>query len=178
MMKAISRAATAAALSLCVSSLVFGQDFFYPPKGRNETQQRQDRFECHEWAVAQSRFDPVEFAARAATPATVATTPAAATEVPGHAGRAVIGGAAVGAAIGEVADNDAGKGAMVGGAAGLLRARMADKKAAAERASTQAQKQMAAQQAQTKQSQDVGAARDAYGRARAACFKGRGYTVS
>src|SRR5687768_18335635 len=43
------------------------------------------------------------------------------------------------------------KGAMVGGAAGLLRARMAEKKAAAERASIQAQKQIAAQQAQATQ---------------------------
>jgi hypothetical protein len=176
-MKAISRAATAA-LSLCVSSIVLGQDFFYPPKGRTEAQQRQDRFECHEWSVAQSRFDPVEFAARPATPVTAASTPASGADVPGQAGRAVIGGAAAGAAIGEVADKDADKGAMVGGAAGLLRARMAEKKAATERASAQAQKQIAVQQAQTKQSQELRAGRDAYDRARTACFKGRGYTVS
>jgi hypothetical protein len=176
-MKAISRAATAA-LSLCVTTIVFGQDFFYPPKGRSEAQQRQDRFECHEWAVAQSRFDPVEFAARPVAPAMAAATPAAGAEVPAATGRAVIGGAAAGAAIGEVADNDADKGAMVGGAAGLLRARMAEKKAAAERASIQAQKQIAAQQAQATQAQDLRAGSDAYGRARAGCLKGRGYTVS
>jgi hypothetical protein len=177
-MKAISRAATAA-LSLCVSSIVFGQDFFYPPKGRTEAQQRQDRFECHEWAVAQSRFDPVEFAARAPSGTTSTTAPSTnANASGGQAGRAVIGGAATGAAIGEVANNDAGKGAMVGGAAGLLRARMEDKKAAAERAAAQAEKQSTLQQAQAKQSQELRAGRDAYDRARSACFKGRGYTVS
>ena len=177
MTKAISRTATAA-LSLCVTTIVFGQDFFYPPTGRNEAQQRQDRFECHEWAVAQSKFDPVEFATRPVAPVTLAATPAASTDVRDQAGPAVIGGAAAGAAIGEVADNDAGKGAMVGGAAGLLRARMTERKAAAERASSQTQKQMAAQQAQAKQSQDLRAGREAYDRARAVCFKGRGYTVS
>jgi hypothetical protein len=176
-MRAISRAATAA-LSLCITSVVFGQDFFYPPTGRNEALQRQDRFECHEWAVAQSKFDPVEFAARAPSVTTTTAPSTNADAAGGQAGRAVIGGAATGAAIGEVANNDAGKGAMVGGAAGLLRARMADKKAAAERTAAQADKQATLQQAQAKQSQDLRAGRDAYDRARAACFKGRGYTVS
>src|SRR5262245_45572209 len=100
MKRATSRAATAA-LSLCVTTIVFGQDFYYPPAGRNDAQQRQDRFECHEWAVAQSRFDPVEFAARAAAPVTAAAAPAANADAGAQTGRAVIGGAAAGAAIGE-----------------------------------------------------------------------------
>src|SRR5262245_7713899 len=173
MKRAISRAVTAA-LSLGVTTIVFGQDFYYPPAGRNDAQQRQDRFECHEWAVAQSKFDPVEFATRPVQTMTATPAPAASADAGAQTGRAVIGGAATGAAIGEVADNDAGKGAMVGGAAGLLRAKMAEKKAAAERGAAQAEKQMAATQAQAKQSQDLRAGRDAYDRARSACFKGRG----
>ena len=30
----------------------------YPAKGQSETQVGQDRYECHNWAVKQSHFDP------------------------------------------------------------------------------------------------------------------------
>jgi hypothetical protein len=38
-----------------------GDDFFvYPRNGQSEAQQSQDRFECHQWAVEQTGFDPSE----------------------------------------------------------------------------------------------------------------------
>ena len=40
--------------------------FAYPSAGQPEAQQRQDRFECHEWAVGQTGFDPMVAAAPAA----------------------------------------------------------------------------------------------------------------
>jgi hypothetical protein len=170
--------ACSAALFLLAAEGRTQDDFFYPPATRTEAQQKQDRFECHEWAVAQSRFDPVEFAAR--TPSAPAK-PAAASKpdsTAGNAGRTVVGSAAAGAAIGEAADNDAGKGAAIGGAAGLLRARMAEKKAEGERAAAQMNAQAAAQRTQASEAEQLRTGRDAYQRARATCFKGRGYTVS
>ena len=32
--------------------------FVYPSQGQSEEQLRQDRFECHEWAVSQTGYDP------------------------------------------------------------------------------------------------------------------------
>jgi len=163
----------AAVAGLLVSTAVLaGGDFYYPPAGRTDAQQRQDRFECHEWAVAQSKFDPVEFAARVVPVSSPAATHEA--DASRQAGRSVIGGAATGALIGEAVDNDAGKGAITGGAAGLLRGRMAEQKAAAERAAAQARQQ----QQQALAAQDVRGKQQDYARARSACFKARGYTVS
>lgn len=35
-----------------------GELFIYPNRGQDERQQRNDRFECHEWAVEQTGYDP------------------------------------------------------------------------------------------------------------------------
>lgn len=168
----IRAAAIPAGLILC-AAVSAGSDFYYPPTGRTEAQQRQDKYECHEWAVAQSKFDPVEYAARqlSAAPAAPAS---AASDPQSQAGRSMVGGAAVGAAVGEAVDNDAGKGAIAGGAAGLLRGRMADKKASAEKAAAQAR----TQQQQSLATQDIRTKQQDYSRARSTCFKARGYTVS
>jgi hypothetical protein len=32
--------------------------FIYPRKGQSETQQANDRYECHKWAVSQTNYDP------------------------------------------------------------------------------------------------------------------------
>lgn len=32
--------------------------YFYPARGQDERQQQQDRYECHQWAVGESHFDP------------------------------------------------------------------------------------------------------------------------
>lgn len=150
------------------------QDFRYPPEGRTEVQQRQDRFECHEWAVTQSKFDPVDIAlvtASASANPQAARTPSSDGS---STGRSAIGGAAAGALVGEVVSDDAGKGAVAGGAAGLLRGRMADRKAASEQASVEQR----AQEQQARQTQKLRAGQQAYEQARSTCFKARGYTVS
>ncbi len=36
------------------------QMFMYPRKGQNETQQAEDRYQCHKWAVGQTHYDPTE----------------------------------------------------------------------------------------------------------------------
>ena len=37
-----------------------GELYVYPQQGQSEEQLRQDRFECHQWAVGQSGFDPTQ----------------------------------------------------------------------------------------------------------------------
>jgi len=34
--------------------------FSYPKNGQSDAQQSQDKFECHQWAVAQTGFDPIQ----------------------------------------------------------------------------------------------------------------------
>ena len=58
-------------LLLAVALLVSGpsvaqQPFAYPNAGQTEGQQSQDRYECHQWSIAQSGFDPSSAAVRAA----------------------------------------------------------------------------------------------------------------
>jgi hypothetical protein len=169
-----------------VSCVANAQDLFaYPPQGRTPAQQQQNQYECHQWAVAQTGFDPVQFAAQGTTTAptsavTAATEKPAATQ--GKSGRAAVGGAAQGALIAEASGGDAGTGAASGAAAGLLRSRIAERKAAAEKAAAQAQSQTLAQQSaaqqQSAKAKEVEARQQAYQRARGTCFRARGYTVS
>jgi hypothetical protein len=148
--------------------LAKAQEFHYPPEGRTEVQQRQDRFECHEWSVAQSKFDPVEVAAAMIEAATRANPQTDGAHSGGSStGRSAIGGAAAGALVGELVSDDAGKGAIAGGAAGLMRGRMADRKAASEQAG-----------AEQRTTQNLRAGQQAYERARSTCFKARGYITS
>ena len=49
--------------------LALGQDLFiYPSKGQSPEQQNQDRYECHTWAVQQTRYDPTRAQTAAAPP--------------------------------------------------------------------------------------------------------------
>src|SRR5260370_39489821 len=54
-------AAILAALLLFSARSVGAQDsniFIYPTKNQSEAQQDKDRYECHNWAVKQTGFDP------------------------------------------------------------------------------------------------------------------------
>jgi len=117
----------------------------YPAKGQSASQQSKDDGECLAWAKQNTGIDPSK------PPATAAA--------PQPSGQRVKG-AAVGAAVGAVGDNDVGeaaaKGAVVGGVA------------------KRNQRRGAQQQAAAQQQQDLGAYYKAYG----ACMGGRGYTVN
>ena len=79
--------------------------YVYPAKGQTAEQQQKDQYECHEWAVQQTGFDPSQ-------PVEQST--------PRHS---VMGGAARGAALGAVGGaiaGDAGKGAAAGAVGGVL----------------------------------------------------------
>jgi len=177
MKKVLSTTVLAVAALFLADMAASDEVFAYPPEGRSKVLQQQDQFECHLWAVEQSKFDPVAFAAQgtAASPATSAQKPA---EPQNQTGKAVVGGAAAGAAIGEIANNDAGQGAATGAGIGLLRGKMAEKKAAGERAAAEAAAQQKAQQQQAAKADEVRTKQHAYQTARGTCLKGRGYTVS
>ena len=128
----------------------------YPAKGQSSAQQSQDDGECIAWAKQNTGYDP-------ANPAQTA----AATAQPAQPRGGAVKGAAAGAAVGAIGDNDVGeaavKGAVIGGVAQRSR-----KRGQQEAANAQNQ---AAQQAQ----QDQAAT---FQRAYGACMSGRGYTVN
>jgi len=148
--------AVLAATALFVGS-VQAQQVVYPAKGQSPDQQKKDEYECHQWAVKQSGFDPTK------PPAPAAAAPAPATTATGTTPGAGVRGAARGAVVGEVVGGDAGAGA----AAGAVAAR------GQSRRQNAAQQQQAAQQEQ----QAASSQQATYTKARAACLEGRGYTV-
>lgn len=144
------------AVGVALISDVSAQEFVYPAKGQSPDQQKSDEAACYSWAVQQSGFDPAKPVQQqaAATPPTTATG-----TTPGAGAR----GAVRGAVVGEVVGGDAGAGA----AAGAVAARGQSRR---QNAST-AQQSQQQQQAATQQQQA------SFGKARAACLEGRGYTV-
>jgi len=148
---AIVVAVTLASVLTAASS--WAQLFIYPQRGQSAQQQQQDRFECHQWAVQQTGWDPT-MAAGMPPPAGPAPTSSA------------LGGATRGAAIGAIGGaigGNAGRGAAIGAGTGALFGQM--------RRNDQIRSAESQQMGQTSQQAD------AYNRALAACLSGRGYTV-
>ena len=56
------------------SAMAQSQVFAYPSVGQSEEQQSRDRFECHQWSVSQTGFDPTT---APPLPARMATAPPA-----------------------------------------------------------------------------------------------------
>src|SRR5215471_1767134 len=50
--------AVALASVLLTTAASAQQMFIYPQRGQTPEQQQRDRFECHQWAVQQTGFDP------------------------------------------------------------------------------------------------------------------------
>jgi hypothetical protein len=138
------------------------QQYVFPQKGQTPDQQKKDEYECHDWAVKQTGFDPTAAAQAPAQPAE--QQPAGAQ--PGSGARGAARGAVVGAAVGSL-DGEAGKGAAVGATAGAVAARGQSRRQA------QSQQQAQAQQASAQQ----GTKQQDYLRARGACLEGKGYSV-
>lgn len=131
-------------------------EYIYPTKGQTAEQQQSDEAACYTWAVQQTGFDPAHI-----PPQPVAVKPS--TTKTGTTPGAGLRGAARGALMGELIAGDAGTGAAVGAGAARGQSRQQNKAAAKQ---TQQQQQAASQQQQ-----------EAFGKARAACLEGRGYTV-
>jgi hypothetical protein len=151
------RSAVVVALATLMVAGAAAQQYVYPAKGQSPDRQKKDEYECHQWAVQQTGYDPTK---PAPAPAAAPKPPTTATGTTPGAG---VRGAARGAVVGEVVGGDAGAGA----AAGAAVARSSSRKQNAAQAQ---QSQQSAQQAQSSQ-------QATYGKARAACLEGRGYTV-
>jgi OmpA family protein len=156
--------------SLVAGGLLAGdalaQQFIYPKNNQTPDQQKKDEFDCHNWAVQQTGFDPIAASQQGAA-APLPTGPAQAESGSGLRGAAK--GAAAGAAIGAIA-GDAGKGAAIGAAAGGIGGRTRSKNRAQDAQSQQIAQANAAAANQAKLA-------ERYNAARTACLEGKGYTV-
>jgi hypothetical protein len=150
------RTAWMLAMAVAFTSEAIAQQFVYPAKGQSPQQQKSDEAACYSWAVQQSGFDPAKPPPQqeAAKPPTTATG-----TTPGAGAR----GAARGAVVGEIISDDPGTGAAVG--------------ALAARGQSRRQNAAAGQQAQQQQQAASQQQQAAFGKARAACLEGRGYSV-
>lgn len=139
----------------------------YPAHGQSERQLDQDRYECHEWAVMQTGFDP----SRPTVPPSERVVVQPATPPGANTAVGAIAGAILGAAI--AGPRNAGAGLILGGATGAAIGASSD---AAEQSQARAEQQRVDQQyAQSYQANEVGYQN--YRRAITACLVGRGYTV-
>jgi uncharacterized protein YcfJ len=146
--------------------------YVFPSAGQAATQQSKDEGECYQWAVGNTGVDPFEIEKQ--TERQMQQT-AAAKEQAGDAGKGSTGkgalrGAAVGALIGGIADDEWGKGAAIGAGVGMvggnIRGRQKDKAATAE------------VEAQAQQAQKVTAAQlDNFRKAFSVCLEAKKYMV-
>lgn len=146
--------------------------YVFPNAGQAAAQQSKDEGECYQWAVGNTGVDPFELQKQSER---AAQQTAAAKEQAGDAGkgsttRGALRGAAVGALIGGIADDEWGKGAAigagVGGVGGNIRGRQKDKAATAE------------VEAQAQQTRQVSAAQlDNFKKAFSVCLEAKKYMV-
>jgi hypothetical protein len=177
-----------------------GGPFAYPNAGQSEQQQSKDRYECHQWAVSQTGFDPTTAPPLAAAPPPVGAygaQPPPQQQPSGGGflgignggmlqGSGVVGDAATGAALGAAGGaiaGDAGQGAAIGAVASTLFGalnRATDRPAAPppqqqQQADYYRQQQQAAASQQYNQRLQMN---NDYNRAFGTCMAGRNYTVN
>lgn len=149
-----------------------GAVFAYPKAGQSQEQQSKDQYECHQWSVQQSGFDP---AAPAPQPMLSQQAPP-----PPSSGGGMVRGAGRGAAMGAIGGaifGDAGKGAAAGAAMGALGGTMRRRDQQQEQAAWQRQQLQLQQQQQQQLAAERAAGEDRYRRAYSACMTGRNYQV-
>jgi len=199
---AILRASLTAIAVACAAAPVEAQQpYAYPNAGQTEAQQSKDRFECHQWAVSQSGFDPSTAPPLPATAGAPPPPPQAgySDQQQQRRGGSVLGigdggffqgggmmgdaatGAALGAAGGAIA-GDAGQGAAIGAVASTLFGALSRSSQPSSPPPQQQQAQQdyyyQQQQAQANQAyQQRMAMQQEYNRAFGACMSARSYTV-
>ena len=132
----------------------------YPARGQSQQQLDRDRYECHRWAVNESRFDPS--APGVPEPYRVRVEsgpPPGATTIAG-----ALTGAILGAAV--ASPRNEGAGAVVGAIAGAAIGSAAEQNNAEVEART------------SRRAAQYDASANSYRRAVSACLVGRGYSVN
>ena len=144
------------------------QRFVYPAKGQSPQQQQKDEFECHQWAIQQTGYDPANPPRQqnGGPPPSGSAEPEA-----GSGARGAVKGAVVGGLIGGIGGRG-GEGAAAGAVVGGIAARRSSRREAEQR------QQYEQQQYYQQQAAANAAGPEAYQRARAACLGGRGYTIN
>lgn len=161
-MKRAALALTAASLAIvgsCAAAQSSGP-VIYPAKGQPPMQQDRDRYECHDWARGQSGYDPTQ-------PNQVVPSANPQQQPGGPSLTDMARGAAGGAAVAELTNHDAGRGAATGLVASSVVSRMREQQAMQARQAQQASQQQAGRNQ----------ARSVYERGFAACMEARGYVV-
>lgn len=143
------------------------QVYFYPKQNQTKEQQSRDHYECYNWAIQQTGFDPSQSSIPSERRVKVVPMPP-----PGHDTVALaIAGAVLGALIG--GPYHSGQGALIGAGSGALIG------AASDATRQQYAEQMEEAYVRRDQALDTrhdGKARD-FRRAMSACLEGRGYSV-
>jgi outer membrane lipoprotein SlyB len=143
------------------------QIYFYPKAGQTNEQQSRDHYECYNWAMQQTGFDPSQSSIPSEQRVRVVPMPP-----PGHDTAVLaITGAVLGALI--AGPRHAGVGALIGAGSGAIAGAASD----------------ASRQQQARQLEEAYSNRDraidvqyeerafTFRRAMSACLEGRGYTV-
>ena len=140
----------------------------YPAQGQMPEQSDRDRYECHNWAVKQTGFDPSQ-------PGLAPQYRVRVVQAGPPPGSNVLAGGVIGAMLGATVSNprNAGVGALVGAVAGATLGAVADE--SQNEANRQARDHVEAQVAADHASTQTRAG--SYRRAISACLEGRGYTV-
>jgi hypothetical protein len=143
------------------------QVYFYPKTGQTTEQQSRDHYECYNWAIQQTGFDPGQSPFSPEERVRIVPVPP-----PGHdtATMAVVG-AVLGALL--AGPRHAGGGALFGAAGGAIAGAASD---ASRQEYARQTEDAYARQDQTRRAQVEAKAMD-FRRAMSACLEGRGYSV-
>jgi len=143
------------------------QVYFYPKNGQTTQQQSRDHYECYNWAMQQTGFDPSQSSIPPERRVKVVPMPP-----PGHDTIVLaIAGAVLGALI--VGPRHAGAGALIGAGSGAIAGAVSD--------ATRQQQAQQLEEAYGRRDQALDARYEqkahSFRRAMSACLEGRGYTV-
>lgn len=149
------------------SQALLSQVYFYPKTGQTTAQQSRDHYECYNWAIKQTGFDPSQSPFSPEDRVRIVPVPP-----PGHDTATM---AVVGAVLGALLSGPrhAGHGALIGAAGGAIAGAASD--ASRQEAARQAEEAYARQD-QARTAQEEARALD-FRRAMGACLEGRGYSV-
>ncbi len=145
----------------------FTQVYFYPKSGQTAKQQSRDHYECYNWAMEQTGFDPSKSSIPNEQRVRVVPMPP-----PGHDTIVMsIAGAVLGALI--AGPRHAGQGALIGAAGGAAIG------ATSDISRQESARQLEEAYANRNQARDLHYERRAFDfrRAMSACLEGRGYSV-
>ena len=156
-----------------------GSVLTYPRAGQSPEQQRLDRFECHEFAVESTGFDPqVETRWLAQSQGQLATQPSfgGPSANQGGTARGAARGAALGAIGGAIGGN-AGRGAAIGAGTGALFGTARRQSAQNERAQWEQQQATQRRQESHQLQAEFDQGMASYERAFTVCMRARDYEV-